>query len=344
MINIRFFNKFLGVNMRFLRAITALAFLAVLAMGNLRADEATEVLEGKVEGMDERLITAENDLSGLKKIKISGYMQINYEKSEKATGLTTSPYNSKDFIQNRFRVRRSRVKIAYDAGLTQVVVQGDYSNSGFSLKDAYITITDPWTKWFTLQTGVFNRPNFEVEYSSSQRESMERSKVIGTLYPGERDLGLMITATPMDLFKLQLATFNNTYQGTYAQNNPVFRDENLYYMARLTKAMNIDEGLDIDFGVHARIGNAVANSKFLIESDLPTNTKTLDSTSLTVGSTVPRTWFGAELQLYWDFLGGMKILGEYITGNDVNEISLSSVTPAKSIRKRSFSGFYAMLV
>jgi hypothetical protein len=115
-------------------------------------------------------------------------------------------------------------------------------------------------------------------------------------------------------------------------------------MARLTKAMNIDEGLDIDFGVHARIGNAVANSKFLIESDLPTNTKTLDSTSLTVGSTVPRTWFGAELQLYWDFLGGMKILGEYITGNDVNEISLSSVTPAKSIRKRSFSGFYAMLV
>ena len=45
-----------------------------------------------------------------------------------------------------------------------------------ALKDAYLVLNDRWTKAFSLTAGKFNRPNYEVEYSSSQRELPERSK------------------------------------------------------------------------------------------------------------------------------------------------------------------------
>ena len=297
-----------------------------------------EEMKSQLEGLDEAIKELQTDRDALKKIKVSGYLQINFEKSESVNGLSVDPYDAKDFVKSRFRVRRSRIKIMYDGGSTSMVVQGDYSNSGFSLKDAYLDFAEQSLKIFSFRFGVFNRPNYEVEYSSSQRESPERSRVIGALYPGERDLGVMVTMAPEDLFKLQLAAFNNTFAGTFSQNNPNFSSEPLYFMARVTKALNLGD-VGIDFGVHGRFGSVRANSARLLESDVATN-GAADTTSIKVGDAVSRNWFGAEVQLYYDFLGGMKLLAEYITGSDVNVLS---ATPG-AIRKRDFNGYYAMLV
>ena len=297
-----------------------------------------EELRGQVSGMDEAVKELQTDRDALKRIKISGYIQVNFEKSELEKGLAKNPYDAEDFVKGRFRLRRSRLKVAYDGGLTQMVVQADYSNSGFSLKDAYLDVTDPWTKYFSLRMGVFNRPNYEVEYSSSQRESPERSRVIGTLYPGERDLGAMLTIAPEDMFTLQLAGFNNTYAGTFGQQNPNFSSEPFYFMSRLTKSFILGD-LGLDLGLHGRFGSVRANSNGILESDMPTN-GVADSTTVKVGDGISRNWFGVEAQLYYDFLGGMKILGEYISGSDVNVLSAN----ATNIRKRDFSGFYVMLV
>jgi hypothetical protein len=267
---------------------------------------------------------------------------VQYEQTQAVKGLATSPYNPTDFINGRIRVRRSRLKFAYDAGLTQFVVQGDFSNEKFELKDAYLKITDPWTKYFALQAGVFNRPNYEVEYSSSQRESMERSTVIRTLYPSERDLGAMLIVNPDDMFQLQVAAFNNTYQGDLKQFYPNSNQSKFYYMARLTKSLSFPEaGLAIDFGVNARMGNVIANTNKVFTSDMATKVKA-DSTSYKVGDAIARTWYGAEAQIYWDFLGGMKLTGEYMMGSNTDDLSTAS--PAAPIRMRDFSGYYVMLV
>lgn len=332
-----------------LKKILAIVLLTIsmtfLAKAQENATTPTpEELNDRVNGIDERLTEAQNDLSILKKIKVSGYLQAQFEKSEKASGLGLDPYDNKDAVQSRFRIRRSRLKFTYDAGLTQFVVQGDFSNTGFALKDAYLNITDPWLKEFGLKVGVFNRPNYEVEYSSSQRESVERSKVITTLYPNERDLGAMLTYHPEGLFKLQLAAFNNTFGGPIAQTMPTFRDEPLYFMARVTTSLKVTDELGIDFGVHGRFGSVRSNSPIIINSDLPSKTTSYDSSASNYGSSVSRSWFGGEAQIYWDFLGGTKILAEYLSGSDLNELSLSSVNPAKAVRKRDFSGFYIMLV
>lgn len=324
--------------------------------------DPTELNE-RVNGIDENVSTLLTDVSGLKKMKISGYLQINFEKTEeRKSGLGKNPYNSSDVVLSRFRVRRSRVKFNYDAGLTQVVVQGDFSNSGFSLKDAYLEITDPWTKQFSLTSGVFNRPNYEVEYSSSQRESPERSAVVRALYPDERDLGAMISFKDDDLFNIQVAAFNNTFQGGFKQPGiPNFSTEPLYFMGRITKSFSFrDLGLGIDLGAHARFGNVVSSAPYVFESkEAVTKTWAVkDSAALmthktgATNATYGRNWFGVEAQIYYDFLAGTKLMGEFITGKDVNELndtlilsSMPSIAKTNSyVRKRDFSGFYAMLV
>lgn len=302
-----------------------------------------EEIKGQVDGIDENVIGLLTDVSGLKKLKVSGYLQFQWEKTEKSTGFGSSPYDASDYIQSRFRIRRSRIKVNYNAGLSEVVIQGDYSNEKFTLKDAYLSFTDPWLQYFKFTGGVFNRPNYEVEYSSSQRESMERSTVIRTLYPDERDLGFMFTVEPEELFKLQLAGFNNTYLGELKQFFGNSNNDPMYYMIRLTKEFAFqDLGLGLDIGAHARLGNLAANTNKVIESE--NNSSVIDSTSIKKGDKIGRNWFGFEAQLYWDFLGGMKLMGEYIMGSTTDEMSASSVQTPSPIRKRDFSGFYAMLV
>jgi hypothetical protein len=202
---------------------------------------------------------------------------------------------------------------------------------------------------FDLTVGQFNRPTYEVEYSSSVREAPERSLLCRTLYPNERDLGAMLSFNPEGLFKLQLAAFNNTFLSDVAQNNPNFRDANLYYMARITKELVVMDGLGIDFGAHARMGSVRSNSNMFIESDIPTKAANnlLDSSANNYGTKLSKNWFGGEIQIYWDapVIGGTKLLGEYITGSSVDELPAATTSlAARKIRKREFAGFYIMLV
>ena len=326
--------------------LTLAALLTIVALTPLMAQdqekkdpqEQIDELKSQIGGMDETIKELVTDRDALKKIKVSGYLQVNFEKSEKETGFLADPYDVKDYVKSRFRLRRSRIKVTYDGGSSKMVVQGDYSNAGFELKDAYLEFTEQWSKMFGFRFGVFNRPNYEVEYSSSQRESPERSSVVRALYPGERDLGAMVTFSPEDLFTLQFAAFNNTFKGTYSQNAPTFGSEPLYFMARATKSFELGE-VGLDVGVHGRFGNIRLNTNKILKSDMLSSAAP-DSTSYKTGDGLGRNWFGVEAQLYYDFLGGMKILGEYIMGSDVNELA---TTPGTA-RMRDFNGFYVLLV
>lgn len=332
--------------MRFLKTLAIIALFACMYMAPAIAQEnegekpvTLEDIKGKVEAMDEPFQTLQSDVSKLNKIKFSGYFQTQLEKSEAKGGIGTNPYdaaNPSSNVLSQIRLRRGRVKLTYDGGLTQFVFQGDFTNGGFALKDLYLEITEPWMKYFTFTMGQFNRPNYEVEYSSSQRESMERSAVVRKLYPNERDLGAMLSFSPDNMFKLQLAAFNNTLGGPIANTTPSFRDYNYYYMARLTKEINIAEGLDIDLGVHARMGNVSSNSATFIASENNANTKS----TMNVGDAVKRTWYGFEAQIYADLFGGTKILTEYIMGDDADNLT---ATPS-AVRLRKFNGFYVMFV
>ena len=189
------------------RLNSILFFFVLMIAFNANAQEPTvseklSTVDDKVNGILERLATDEADLSKLTKIKISGYIQAQFQNFESPALLSTS--------QNYFSLRRVRVKFTYEAADgVKFVLQPDFAPGALSLKDAYVVLNDHWTKAFSLTAGKFNSPNYEVEYSSSQRELPERSSVIRALYPGERAIGAKLEYNPVNVpIHMQLAVFN----------------------------------------------------------------------------------------------------------------------------------------
>jgi hypothetical protein len=292
--------------------------------------EQVQSLSDKVDGIGERLTTAENDLAKLTKIKLSGYIQAQWEWFQ-----DRSVYPS-----NTFSVRRARVKIQYEP-VTGVcfVLQPDFSPAGVTVKDAYAQVNEQWLKTFSLWAGQFNRPNYEVEFSSSQREVPERSRVIRALYPGERAIGAKLEVAPPSIpLKFQLALLNGSdniiiRDPAGVDINPKNKDFDNFkdLMGRLTYQARLGNFGSLDFGVNGYLGYIKATTDTVLNSEYKVDQ------SIQVGKPLHRNWVGAEFQLYMDILGGMAIKGEFMMGQNAYPGYSGKVTVADPMQT-SLSG------
>ena len=153
-----------------------------------------------------------NVVDALSKMRITGYIQAQYVNDEASANELSSPTATRN--RDQFSIRRGRVKFTYQFSPTsRFVLQPDITTSGVTLKDGYVEFTEPWTTWkHTLTAGQFNWPfGFEIMYSSSAREVPERSRVIRTLFPGERDRGVMLSGLGLgEKFSYRVAIVNGT--------------------------------------------------------------------------------------------------------------------------------------
>jgi len=275
-------------------------------------------LRDRIAGIEERVATAESDLSKLTRIKLSGYIQAQFQRFE----------NPSVYPNNTFSLRRVRIKFQYEPVNGVVfVLQPDFSPGSITLKDAYARMNEPWLKTFSLWAGQFNRPDYEVEYSSSSREVPERSAVIRALYPGERAIGAKLEiAPPATTLKVQLAVFNgndgmtinskvydaSTQKWNNLNINPTNKDFDNYkdVMARITYGFKLGNWGGLNIGVNGYYGFLKSNSTDLLNSDYTYN-KTLK-----IGDALKRNWIGAEAQVYIDLWGGLTLKGEYIFGKN----------------------------
>ena len=269
--------------------------------------EHVSTLGDKISGVEDRLATAEADLAKLTKIKISGYVQAQWQHFEAANA----------YPNNYLTIRRARFKLQYEpAQGVAFVLQPDFQPSNFVIKEAYAKLNAPFSKTFSLWVGKFNRPNYEVEYSSSDLEALERSRVITTLYPGEYAIGAKLEVTPPSIpLKFQLAMFNGNdgltiADATGANINPDNKDFDNYkdLMARLTYGFKFGKWGALTIGAHGYYGFLKATTDTVLKSDY-----TKDK-AVKVGSALNRNWFGVEAQFYADVLGGLILKGEYIMG------------------------------
>jgi hypothetical protein len=330
------------INMKKLTLIVLMLVSALFYNANAQEaainEKLTDVNE-KVNGLIERVATAESDLSKLTKIKVSGYLQAQYMN-----------YESK-LVQpdNYFMVRRARVKFTYEAadGI-KFVLQPDFAPGSLSIKDAYVVVNDHWTKAFSIWAGKFNRPNYEVEYSSSQREVAERSLLIRTLYPGERAIGAKLEFNPLTIpLHIQLAILNgadgltiNNVSGTNLNSTENADFDNYKdIMVRAYYNLSLGNFGGLDFGAHGYFGSLKSNTTETLSSDY----QTVKSVSL--GDGVKRNWLGCEFQLFADILGGLSVKGEYIGGKNA---SIGYVTSGSTIGspnyQNKFSGYYIYLI
>jgi hypothetical protein len=312
-------------------------------------EEQLSEVEGSVDGINETVLEMKSVLDALKKIKISGYIQAQFQSAE--SDGANSVYQGGAFpstTHNRFMIRRGRIKFNYDNDLTQYVLQLDATERGVSLKDAYISIKDPWLKTFGLTGGVFDRPfGFEISYSSSMRESPERSRLFQTLFPGERDLGAKLEITPQDGF----FSFLNFKGGLFTGNgvNPE-TDNAKDFIGRLGFQLPFYEAnLAIDGGVSGYFGQVrIDNPRTVNNVVVPYKAYTVDSpTSFAVDSTTrywDRNYIGGDLEIYYDLpiLGGFSLRGEYIQGkNPGNQnFNLPYRATTGDLYMRNFYGYY----
>lgn len=277
------------------------------AAGRLAAQEAPPSNEGLIEQVQ----TMQSDLDKLKKIKLSGYLQLRMERSQasddsvKAAGnpLVLTPAN-----QDRFYIRRGRVKLTFDPSeRSQAVVQIDGgSDRQIRLLDAFLTISDPWTPYqnHQLTFGQFNTPfGYEVERSSSVRELPERSRAENVLFPGERDRGIRLTDRWTDAFETTVAVLNGGGIGNadYPGGDPTAAKD---WTARARLSLGW-----LDLAASGYLGSSV-----------------VAMTGPDAG--VDRSRFGADGQFYYELprLGGGSLRGEFFAGEEVNPDSVAALT------------------
>ena len=312
--------------------------------------EALDEHSMKFSGLDERLATMDSDLGKLTKIKFSGYLQAQYEMYNYQDNIGPGPSTTAVPIKNTFFIRRARVKLTYEPLTGAVfVIQPDYAFDKVTLRDAYVQLNDKWLQTFKLFLGQFNRTSYEVEFSSRSRELLERSRMSGILYPQERDLGAKIE---MDLdtkyeipFKFQLAVFNGNYGEGSLTNNLRDVDNKKDVMMRGVYSFQFpSQGLGIDIGAHTYLGNTA-----VLQAGTFSDTNNKNFTAK-VGDSFQKKWFGGEMRVYYDFLGGMSLKGEYISGKISGEKSSTALPVANSNPSfnfngiRDFTGYYATLV
>lgn len=321
------------------RKFTKIAIVSVASLfvsANILAQEipnpvqVEDTFPSTVEGI-------KSDVSGLKNLKVSGYVQVQgqfVEKQDDPAFKVPSvaggdfPAYSSDWA--RFGVRRGRIKMAYSISpSSQAVIQFDATEKGMGVKDAYIKTAVPAIKFATLTAGVFNRPfGYEIEYSSSSRETPERSRMVQLLFPQERDLGAMVTlqapkTSKWNFVKLDVATIAGN-----GINADIDRYKDVITRLNFNKSF-LSEKLKVSGGYSNYYGGFANQTKFVYSiQTVDTLTKfVVDSARSNYQTRSLKKLNGFDLQVNAELPWGLASLrGEYIAGQQPSMAS-SNVYP-----------------
>jgi len=285
----------------------------------LNVEEAIDTLNV----LDQRLTLLEDAVQTGKKLKVSGYIQAQWESTDTLgslkVGAGKNPNESDSY--NRFGVRRGRIKLAYEDAGNIGVIQFDLTEKGVALKDAYLSVLDPWGGYASIKGGVFDRPfGYEISYSSSRRESPERSRVFQTLFPDERDLGGMFTlqapkTSPWNVLKLEAGLFSGN--GIYLDTDS--KKDLIGHLSYNKSESNLKYG----FGASFYSGSVSQANKYVYTMD--GGLFKVDSTATNKNSFAKRQYVGIDAQISLESPIGLTTLrGEYLTGKQPGRSDNSS--------------------
>ena len=317
--------------------------LCFLVFSNvIKAQEAEEdLLPAVVEQLH-----SDNEVA--KRLKISGYVQVQYQSADTAGISSMAGGSFGSGIDNRFSVRRGRVKFAYTFENALAVMQFDITEKGLGIKDAYLSLTEPLLNTFSLTGGVFDRPfGYEISYSSSSRETPERSRLFQTLFPGERDLGAKLTiqapkTSRWNFLKLDLGFINGN--GTNVETDS-YKD----FIAHLSSTRsNSSETFKWGIGASYYSGGFAMSTAKSLSMTYVEGIDVFTPEAVKKGDRSNRTYYGIDGQMSYDWSPGItQIRAEYITGNQPGfEKSSSSLTASATgdVYNRDFNGYYIYLM
>ena len=274
------------------------------------------------------------------RIQIGGYIQPQFQIAEEKGIDTYSGGNFGEQVNNRFMLRRGRLRFDYvrfnkrDQPTVHFVFQFDGTERGVVIRDFWGRIFENEWELLSVTAGMFARPfGYEVNLSSSDRESPERGRMSQILMRTERDLGAMVSFDPrsknhpLRQVKLDVGLFNG--QGLTA---PAEYDSYKDLISRLSlKPIALTNVLRFSAGISYLNGGIHQNSKYInrIVKEAGKNTFITDSAEGNIGKKAPRIYHGSDAQLRlktgW---GNSEIRAEYWWGTQTSSATSNETPPA----------------
>ncbi|MGF1924564.1 MAG: porin [Bacteroidia bacterium] len=283
-------------------------------------------------------------------IKITGYLQSQFQKAQSA-GI--SSWSGGDFdknADNRFMIRRGRLKIDRVDKFSSIVFQLDGTQDGVRLMDAFIQFHAPSLPDFRFTAGLFNRPfGYSIVYSSGYRDFPERARVFQTLMPRERDLGAMVSFQPKKIASFltaELAMVNGSGLNAkdYDSGKDLIGNLNFRFDSLANKKLHIGFGGSFYNGTVRSNTNTLFTPK---KGGYEMNTATTNENSKTT-----RDYYGLNFQIEYDSpFGATTFKTEYVYGRQPGVAASASITgpgsstsvntqPTGNLYLRNFNGYY----
>lgn len=330
--------------------LSILAFVAVSTLFPRQANAQQSVNDSLISILQAETDNNTTSIDLLNRLKITGYIQAQWQMADTAGINSFSGGNFPKTADNRFLIRRGRIKFMYDYSFSQFVLQLDATEKGVAIKDAYIAVMDPWANFVTLTAGVFDRPfGYEITYSSSTRETPERARSFQTLFPGERDLGAKITLQPKkgtryDFIKLDAGFFAGNGINSETDNHKDFIGHLSF--AKANKAQKFKYGGGISYYNGGVLQTTKKNYKMGTASEGANAFVLGDSTS--INTYAKRTYYGADVQFSLQTGIGISTLrAEWLFGKQPGSASSTSSPtglPTTDIYNRIFGAYYIYLI
>ncbi|GHV52417.1 hypothetical protein FACS1894181_15500 [Bacteroidia bacterium] len=311
--------------------------------------QVVETEQTALERLERRTDLVESAVVKLQKLKVSGFVQAQYQRGGKDAALKVgAPNENPEKPFNRVGVRLAHLKLVYEEGLASATFQTNFTERGIFLKDAFLAVKDPWISTVVLKGGIFFRPfGHEISYSALLRESPERATVIQTLFPEERDLGFSLTLQPA---KTSAWNFLKLEAGWFAGNGIQREiDSRLDFIGHLFFEKNIEKTITIGGGVSYYNGGVYQGTPNVYS--VHENSFAIDSAPGNKGAFAKREYAGMDAQFSLSSPAGMtQLRAEYLAGSQPSSNPSSSKSPNASTLPttdtyiRKFTGGYVIFV
>jgi hypothetical protein len=293
-------------------------------------------------------------------IGITGFIEPEYQVAQSKGINTYSGGNFSTNSDNRFIIRRGRLRTTYAAldknafPVVEMCIEVDATQKGINLNEYWGRFNENKWQLFSLTTGMMNRPfSNEINYPTRQMESPERGRMSQTLMRGEVDLGAMLTFEPrkkeshLRYLKASAGIFNG--QGL---TGPAEFDSFKDFIARISlKSYPLTKKFFVSGGLSYLNGSIEQNNRFLYHTGITNGlkTNTIDSATSNLGHKDPRQYYGADFQLKFVHKPGIatEFRAEYWMGKQTATLGSSetpATLPAEPYAVRNFNGafFYLM--
>ncbi|MDR2683476.1 MAG: OprO/OprP family phosphate-selective porin [Dysgonamonadaceae bacterium] len=281
--------------------------------------------------------------------KLSGYVQGQYQWGEPGATLKVGgPNETPSESFHRIGLRRARLKATHEKKIFSGVLEIDLSEKGVSVKDAYLHVKDPWRGVFSLRAGIFTRPfGYELSYPTTLLESPERSILCQTLFPDEKDLGVMVQIQPASTSPWHFLKFAG---GWFAGNGVKQETDNRRdFMGRLSADKVFNRWFRMIGGLSYYRGSVYQGTENVYSAT--GDGFVLNSRPDNRGNFSLREYFGidAEWSITLPVTGRSQLQAQYVFGTQPGSVSGSrspnaSTLPTHDVYNREFAGGYLLLV